>query len=868
MKESEFYIDFQYFLENYEMKSFSKEEYHFFLYRLIFLIFLEKSKLFNQNENILKATYDICSDLGIDFFQRIIKPIFFKLINNVEQEFPDCITCEHGIHTEFLGNIFDIEDLVEMDSSIFPIGFWDKYFDLVNKFNWNIDENVDNFEVITPKIYEYIYERDILESLKRKKNIFGTVFTPKHVIKRIIDNTLYPYLQDFLTKEKCNVKIKDVINSKQIAESSNISKLKSLFDYLPEIKIIDNACGGGAFIVEIKNELLKIYNCLYEILYANSKQVESKENFEPLKEIFEKNIFGVDLSNLVINLAKMRLALSYISYYLQKNEGKDQIKFNLSNLNKNFKHGNSLIGIKTKKDLSLLTKLRDATETLELREDFLDKLKNYFKNVNYNNKSENHVNKLQIIQGIDRKFTLKIADLKIDQTHYREMFPFHWIIEFPSVFYYSKEELKNPGFDIMIGNPPYGNILSDEEKAILKKEFTSLEGKKGSMNIASIFIEGSLKLLKKNGYLGYIVPNTISRKDEFSKIRNIILDNTYLFKIIDEGNPFKDSNVTLEMIDFIFKKEELDDYDIDVEIIRDDIVKRNRVSKKIFKKFDWFVFHYDPILEILNRNTNKLGYYGRFLSAKRPSKLKVEMKKGIGDIIAVKGSCIKPFFLKKDLKIEMNNNVEKYIANLKYPLIILPEVSNSTKASLCRKDCVPISGVVIWSPNEKARQIQFFNSYLLLLSNSKVFAFYFNKYIINRSYLTTHLDSTYLERLPVKPIKNVRIFLYLAKYLLFLNKDRSQNAKLILFYKNEIMNLIIYSLYFFESIKTYDLIRKLEDLIYFKFNNSDVEKLDDLKDLMKKLQENEEISKIFKLVKNQEDVRYIEKYIKENIKNY
>lgn len=873
MNEAEIYEDFQDLLNIYDKNSLiSKSEYQFFIYRLIFLTFLEKSKFLSQHDDILKKLYDICSNLNLDYFQEVIKPIFLKLINNLEQKFSDKIQCDYKLNIRYLGNIFSIDDIIKLKSTNLPNGFWDKIFQVFSKYKWSIEESDVEFEDLIPKIFEYIYQRNLLEGLGTKKNLTGTVFTPPEVIERILDNTLYPYLQDILKRENLELDIRSIINDCKEIQARDLQKVRFLFEHLPNIRIIDNSCGGGAFLIKLKDKLLKIYDCLYGVLLSNSESSENVELFNPLAIILKNNIYGVDLSKLVINLVKMRFNLAYISYYINNIEGKKTIgKFEAPQLN--FRRGNSLIGVVTKRDLLNLSKWRERTEQLSSKNNFLGNLKKYFQKTIQKETQKDNNNSIKVISEINRKFLLKIRDkyaLNLKEEEFNNVNPFHWIIEFPEVFYHSKEISIEPGFDIIIGNPPYGKILSDVEKTILKKELRSLEGKMGSTNIASIFIERSLKQLKKGGYLGYIIPNTICRKDEFTNIRNIILEETHLQKIFDEGNPFKNNNVTLEMVDFIFKKEKSNssmNYNIEIQIIRGDKIKKHIVQKKIFHKYNWFVLHYDEILEKLNRNSEKLGHYGRFLSAKRPSKLNVKMRKDEGNIISVKGRCIKPFYLIKDLKIEKNEKVEKYIASLKYPLIILPEISNSTKASLCQKDCVPISGVVIWSPNENAQTISFFNSYLLLLLNSRVFAFYFNKYIINRSHLTTHLDSTYLERLPVKSINNVKIFAYLSKFLLFLHEKRTQNSELIDFYKNEIVNPIIFSLYFFESTKTYDIIRRMEGFINFKFDmkNLAAKNLDNLKELKKVLEANEYILNYFKTIKKHRDIMYIERFVKKNI---
>ena len=90
-----------------------------------------------------------------------------------------------------------------------------------------------------------------------------------------------------------------------------------------------------------------------------------------------------------------------------------------------------------------------------------------------------------------------------DDALWNEIKPFDWTKEFPKVF-------QNGGFDIVIGNPPYGIKFNKIEKKYFIKKYLSTRTipnkQKGSFDSFSLFIELGFKLLKKNGILIYIVP--------------------------------------------------------------------------------------------------------------------------------------------------------------------------------------------------------------------------------------------------------------------------------------------------------------------------------------------------------------------------
>lgn len=145
-----------------------------------------------------------------------------------------------------------------------------------------------------------------------------------------------------------------------------------------------------------------------------------------------------------------------------------------------------------------------------------------------------------IVQGNSLIGRVRADDMFPDESSVSRL---NWSETFPTVF--SK---KKDGFDIVIGNPPYGNLLKREEKKILKQclGHDIMRGKDGTWSIAAIFIVRSKELLSQQGELALLVPNSILRVGQFKKTRNFIRDHLNLWGVIDEGNPF--DNVTLEMI--------------------------------------------------------------------------------------------------------------------------------------------------------------------------------------------------------------------------------------------------------------------------------------------------------------------------------
>ena len=109
-----------------------------------------------------------------------------------------------------------------------------------------------------------------------------------------------------------------------------------------------------------------------------------------------------------------------------------------------------------------------------------------------------------------------------------------WQLYFPKVF---KE---NGGFDIVIGNPPYGAKISANDKKIYQRIFKAtktITGKqKGSTDTFALFIEQGLNLTSKNGIINLIVPMSVVASDSMTALHNLIESQVHRLKIYTQQN--------------------------------------------------------------------------------------------------------------------------------------------------------------------------------------------------------------------------------------------------------------------------------------------------------------------------------------------
>jgi len=196
---------------------------------------------------------------------------------------------------------------------------------------------------VSVNILGHIFEQSLsdLEELKEgkatKRKKEGIYYTPEYITDYICRNTIIPYL----SKGKASTPRELVLEYQK--------KIKELEVKFASIKILDPACGSGAFLIKAVDILLEIHKEIQlfkqdkgEYTAIKKGRKKKKEDGQLMlikwneedeaREIIEKNIFGVDLNEESIEITKLSLFLKIA----KKNK-------KLIDLSKNIKCGNSLI---------------------------------------------------------------------------------------------------------------------------------------------------------------------------------------------------------------------------------------------------------------------------------------------------------------------------------------------------------------------------------------------------------------------------------------------------------------------------------------------------------------------------------------------
>ena len=338
--------------------------------------------------------------------------------------------------------------------------------DLLYKHTVNLS-NYDFESEVSVNILGHIFEHSLndideiqaeikgvsIDQSKTKRKKDGVFYTPKYVTKYIVDNTVGKLCKE--KKIELNIQESEYDKERKRRKKATLKNLtQKLEDYrqwLLQITICDPACGSGAFLNQALEFLITEHQFIDELqakLFGDAMILSEVEN-----SILENNLFGVDINEESVEIAKLSLWLRTA----QKGR-------KLTSLNNNIKCGNSIVNDKN------------------------------------------------------------IAKDKA----------FNWQNEFPTVF-------SKGGFDVIIGNPPYGAYLEQEDKNFLSKEFQTFQG---NFEIYFFFIELLKTLSNKKGVSGYITPDTWINIPQAQKLREFVLNNFGVLNIVTFSySVFEDASV-------------------------------------------------------------------------------------------------------------------------------------------------------------------------------------------------------------------------------------------------------------------------------------------------------------------------------------
>ncbi len=331
------------------------------------------------------------------------------------------------------------------------------------------------------------------------------------------------------------------------------------------ISILDPTCGSGAFLFAALNILEPLYHACLQRMRAWVLQADidgdkqkypdfratladvdhrANEKYFVYKSIIVNNLYGVDIMDEAVEIAKLRLFLKLVSQLSDKREIEP-----LPDIDFNIRAGNTLVGFATYDEVKNAV-THDASgqgkmqfdDPMQLIEDdafeadtafraFREQQLRHHQEIDASAKVElkKKLNKLdERLNGyLAREYGIDTGKPKKLEAWKASHKPFHWFVDFYGI-------MKSGGFDVIVGNPPY----IEYSKVKSQYELTGqLENFSGNLYAACLSRSNIIKSIR--GFNSQIVPVSLPSTDRLQKIRNSLRKNHDIFHVSFSTRPQK-----------------------------------------------------------------------------------------------------------------------------------------------------------------------------------------------------------------------------------------------------------------------------------------------------------------------------------------
>lgn len=573
--------------------------------RVIFCWFLKHKKC-NKERPLIPE--ELLSSSAVDahtgYYHEVLEKLFFQTLNKPMSERSKYAPEFAHLIPYLNGGLFDPhhEDFYQegslgqstyLNTLTVPDEWFRDFFQTLEQYNFTIDENTtfDTEVSIDPEILGRIFENLLAEinpeTGDSARKATGSFYTPREIVDYMVEESLLQNLKTSLGVEADNSdlanKLKALFAEDNEPHGFDDACRRDVIDAFRTIKVLDPACGSGAFPVGILQKMLCALrkvdpeNDLW--LDAQIRQIQSmdltrEEEFRRLTEvemafktneadygrklgIIQNSVYGVDIQPIAIEISKLRFFLTLVVDENINDQEDNRGILPLPNLDFKFVCANTLIPA---------PELENTTGELDLEyyptffEDFTRLTELYFYartpaekhhirtelSSCVSKKIKGELNKVHALQGADlfEHQGLSKAKLKKIREYRSELIRNIGLWEsYSNIFSGDTVGFFDPkymfpdaaaGFNVVIANPPY---VRHEEIKEYKPAFTNIyECYKGTADLLVYFYEKGCRLLKDDGILTYITSNKYFRAGYGDKLRAYLADTMTIRQLIDFGD--------------------------------------------------------------------------------------------------------------------------------------------------------------------------------------------------------------------------------------------------------------------------------------------------------------------------------------------
>ena len=482
--------------------------------RLMFVYFLSRKGWlkFQDSADYLNALWqDYNPETAYaDFYTTRLRPLFFSGLNN-----PDSKDLTVGLSSligkvPFLnGGLFDETDLDKRDDIAVPDAIIHQILtDLFDRFNFTVMES-------TPYDVEVAVDPEMLgkvfEELVTGRHDSGAYYTPRPVVSFMCREALKGYLEGKDTGASPEAIAAFV--DRHDTDGIGVAEARRISLALSEVTVVDPACGSGAYLLGMMQELIELQNTLFNV------GVDAKSLYDLKLEIIQRNLYGVDIDDFAVNIAMLRLWLSLAIDF----EGDDPQP--LPNLDFKVLCGDSLLGPDPSAGVEVQGTLGQDIEQFrrlgQLKTDYMraslgadkDRLRTAI------GETEAAIQESLGAGGADED--------AID-----------WRVEFADVF------AERKGFDVAIANPPYVQLQGNGGRLANLYRNAGYQTFARTGDVYQLFYErGCQVLTPSRGLLAYITSNSWLKAEYGKSTRRYFAENHTPLRLLELGKDVFESAI-------------------------------------------------------------------------------------------------------------------------------------------------------------------------------------------------------------------------------------------------------------------------------------------------------------------------------------
>lgn len=442
--------------------------------------------------------------------------------------------------------------------------------DILKRYNFTVEENTpfDKEVSLDPELLGKVFENLLAaynpetQSTARKQT--GSFYTPREIVQYMVDESLVAHVKR-IVGEDIEPEFRRLLQYTDDPVDLSPEQRKSIMQSLYECRILDPACGSGAFPMGMLQQMVHILGRIdpenvewkkmmmdlavgetTEAFQADSKE-ERQELLADIERSFDENInrsdyarklyliehciYGVDIQPIAIQISKLRFFISLVVDQRTNNDPADNFGIRpLPNLEAKFVAANTLIGL-AKKDATLFDTdaIKEKEQALKLAKHKIFSAKTIRTKRKYrqlvNDLRQELANMMKETGAVGNEEARELASWDMfDQNASSPFFDPLWMFDVKG------------GFDIVIANPPYINAndlkksLGDANYKYLKSLFQT---SRGTVDMYVYFFEKGLDLLTDSGVLTYITPNKYLSANYGKALRSFLMANARIVTVVD-----------------------------------------------------------------------------------------------------------------------------------------------------------------------------------------------------------------------------------------------------------------------------------------------------------------------------------------------